>query len=396
MKPSVTGAGPALLLRRRIARGAAIAAPVLVSLLAIACGGGGPATTSGGGGTGGTGGAGGACASDAHRSTDGICDTTLAWSAGPAIGVPRDHHMTFVVDTGSARFLYVAGGYSQAQQMLLTSVVRAPIDGQGALGAWEDAADLPVGMSGAGVVVTHDEVILTGGFGSTDTWIAPVKTDGSLGTWASGPKLSGVRFHAAAVTRGDFVFVVGGIAGSQTSDEVQRATIGQDGSLSPWETVAHLPYSLSHHVAVVDGATLYVIGGQTGNTNNNSGTPHKETFAATLGDDGSVGAWQMTGDLPFAYETSAGLVHDGLVWIVGGILDKTSSEASGLPTADVLRAKILGPGKLDTWALDAASALPAARSHVHQVPILGGHVYSVSGMIGAAGDTPDVYVGVFQ
>src|SRR5262249_15477946 len=123
---------------------------------------------------------------------------------------------------------------------------------------------------------------------------------------------------------------------------------------------AHLPYSLSHHVALVDGDTLYVIGGQTGNTNDNSGMPHKEVQIATLAADGSVGAFSQGPALPQAYETSAGIIHDGFVYVVGGVVDTTSNEASGVPTANVLRAKILGPGKLDAWALDKASKLPFA------------------------------------
>jgi hypothetical protein len=344
----------------------------------------------------GAGGAGG-CAADEHAGSDGNCDTTIAWAKGPSIDLARDHHLTFIADPGptASRFLYVAGGFSQASNALLDSVVRCPLADDGSLGAWEDAGKLMTATSGNGVVVTHGEVIIAGGFQSSSSWTAPIAADGSLGAWALGPKLGGVRFHTTAVTSGDWVYVIGGLNGNVTTDEVARTTIGADGSLSDWQVIAHLPYSLSHHVSFLDGTTLYVVGGQTGNTNDNSGKPHTETLIATIQSDGSLSDWSMGPPLPQAYETSASMVHDGFAYVVGGILDKTSNEAGGVATKNVVRARITGPGELDGWAVDAGSALPIARSHVHQTPVFGDHVYSVAGMMGI-GDTTEVDVGTFQ
>lgn len=337
------------------------------------------------------------CAADEHAGEAG-CDTAITWATGPDLKVARDHHATFLVDPGpaAARFLYVAGGYSQAQQQLLTDVVRAPVGDDGSLGAWSEAAPLPAANSGMGVVVTHGEVILTGGFGTVRTWSAGIQPDGSLGAWTAGPSLSQALFHAPAVVFGDSVYVLGGLDGNVTVDSVQRATIDADGTLEAWQTVAHLPYTLSHESAVVDGSTLYVIGGQTGNTNDNSGVPHKEVWAAPLASDGSVGAFTQTSSLPLATLTQASVVHDGFVYVLAGVSTPTSSEADLLPTSAVLRAKILGPGALDTWEIDTASQLPAPHSHVHQTPMFGPYIYSVSGMVGAMGDTPSVFVGTYQ
>jgi hypothetical protein len=249
-----------------------------------------------------------------------------------------------------------------------------------------------------GVVVTHGEVILAGGFMSDKTWTAAIQMDGSLGAWTAGPALSQQLFHTAAVVWGDFLYVVGGLGGMNldtTSDEVQKASIAKDGTLGAFQTVAHLPYTLSHHVALAEGGMLYVIGGQTGNPNNNSGTPHKEVQIAAIAADGSVGAWSQGPLLPEAYSTSAGVVHDGFVYVLGGIVDATPDEAGGVPTANVLRAALLGPGMLGAWAVDTPSALPQKVSHVHQTPLLGSRIYSVSGMSGAV-DISAVRVGLFQ
>ena len=381
-----------------------LGALVLTSLFALACGGNKATTTgSGGQGTGGGSGGGGgsgACAADEHTTPDAGCDTEITWSAAPPIAAARDHHFTVAVDLGaaSARFVYAGGGFSQASSMLLGDVTRAPIASDGTLGAWTAAAPLPVPIAGMGVVVTHGEAILAGGFFSAKTWTAAIQPDGSLGTWTAGPALSQQLFHTAAVVHGDFLYVVGGLGGTNldtTSDEVRRAPIAADGTLGAFTIVAHLPYTLSHHVLLIDGATMYVIGGQTGNPNDNSGTPHKEVQIAALAADGSLGAWTQGPETPDAYSAAGGVVHDGFLYVAGGILDATSNEAGGVPTANVIRAAVLAPGMLGAWTVDAPSKLPVARSHVHQLPVVGSHLYSVSGMTDTT-DTTAVYVGVFQ
>jgi hypothetical protein len=322
----------------------------------------------------------------------------IAWEPGPDLAVPRDHHGTFLVDPGptSARFLYAAGGFSQATATLLPGVVRAPVADDGTLGPWADAAPLPLGISGMGVVVTHNEVVLTGGYSSKKSWSAAIQPDGSLGTWTPGPDLDQGLFHGALVAFGDWVYVVGGINGNVTTDEVQRAQIGADGALGAWSVVAHLPYSLSHEVAAVDGATLYVVSGQSGNVNNNSGTPHLEVQVATFAQDGTLGPWTAGPPVPQAIETASAAVHDGFLYVLGGVVDATAHESSGVASTQLLRAPILSPGVLGAWSVDTASQLPGARSHVHQAPIFGSHIYSVSGLLSTGDDSPSVQVGTFH
>lgn len=382
------------------------------SFILIACGGSsespptgstsassGSTAASGAGGSGGSGGgSGGAspCPSEQHLVDAGVCDTAITWTAGPPVAKPRDHHGTFLVDPGgtASRFLYVAGGFSQASSTLLSDVARVPVADDGSLGAWTSGTKLPIGIAGMGVVVTHGEVILAAGYQSKHTYTSAIQADGSLGAWTKGPDVSQILFHAAAVAHGDFLYVIGGIDDTMTSDEVQRSAIAADGSLGAFETIAHLPYTLSHHVAVVDSDTLYVIGGQTGNVNINAGTPHKETQIASFAADGSLSAWTQGPDLVVASETSAGLVHDGYVYVVAGV-DDTNGEASGKPSKKVQRARISAPGQLEPWAYDDASALPSPVSHVHQLPVYRDHVYSASGERSGT-DVAAVNVGQFK
>jgi hypothetical protein len=336
------------------------------------------------------------CAPDQHDA-GGVCDLAITWSRGPSLadGAGRDHHHTFIVDPGgtASRFLYLVGGFNGSG--LLASIQRSPVADDGSLGAWQDAGMLPTPVSGAGVAISHGYVVLAGGFNATATFVSKIGADGSLGTWKSGPSLSGKRFHTTAVTHGDYIYVIGGLAGTVTTDEVVRSKIDDSGNMTPYEVVAHLPYSLSHHTTVVDGDTLYVINGQTGNTNNNSGKPHREIQIATFQADGTLSPWTRGPDTPAAYETHSSAVHDGYVFIIGGVVDATADESSGVPTEDVLRARMVSPGQLGPWAKDPSSRLPGPRSHVHQAPIFNGHIYGVSGLNETVDET-DVRIGRFH
>lgn len=336
------------------------------------------------------------CSADEHDA-GGVCELAITWSTGPALadGLGRDHHHTFLVDPGgtASRFLYVAGGFNDSGQ--LATILRSPVADDGSLGPWQDAGMLPTAVAGAGVVVTHGVVVLAGGFSSNATLTAAINADGSLGTWKTGPTLPGKWFHTSAVVHGDYVYVLGGINGTMTTDDVVRSPIDAQGNMGPYEVIAHLPYTLSHHTAILDGDTLYVINGQTGNTNNNSGKPHREVQIATFQADGKLSAWTEGPQTPDAYETHGSALHDGFVFIIGGVMDATTDESNGLPSRDVLRAPILGPGQLGPWVKDVSSRMPSPRSHTHQLPIFKDKIYGVSGLDSTVDET-DVRIGTFH
>ncbi len=336
------------------------------------------------------------CAADEHDA-GGVCELGITWKAGPALadGLGRDHHHTFIVDPGgtSSRFLYVMGGFNDSGE--LATILRSPLADEGSLGAWQDAGMLPTAVAGAGVVVTHGVVVLASGFNSNATLSAPINADGSLGTWKTGPTLPGKWFHTTAVVHGDFIYVIGGLAGTVTTDNVVRSSIDAKGNLGEWEVIGHLPYSLSHHTSIVDGDTLYVVNGQTGNTNNNSGKPHREVQIATFQADGKLSAWTQGPDTPSSYSTHASAIHDGFLFIIGGVVDATSDESGGLPSRDVLHAPILGPGQLGPWVKDTSSRMADPRSHTHQVPIFKDKIYGVSGQNQTVDET-DVRIGTFH
>jgi hypothetical protein len=360
-----------------------------LGLALVACGsthsGAGASGDDGGGGEGDAGvavndGGSAACPNDASA---GAC-LAITWAVGPKLPTARNHHMTWLADTGSAPFIYVAGGSNSASQGI-ADVECAGINPDGTLRPWEKTTPLPNAIIGAGVTVTHGEVVLAGGYGLTASWRATINADGSMGTWTAGPALPGPWFHTAAVSFANYVYVIGGLNGMMEIDQVVRATVAADGSLGAFQAAATLPYPLSHHSAVVQDHVLYVLGGES-----SDGIARPDVLSAVLSDDGTIGAWKHEISMPMDLETQASFVYSGSIYAIGGI--------SGLGSVNnVLRSPLSADGSLGAWLDDKASALPHARSHVHQMPIYQGWVYSVAGApTGFPSVTTETDIGTFH
>jgi hypothetical protein len=324
------------------------------------------------------------CAADSHVDDAGVCSASIAWTVGADIAIPRNHHMTWVTE-GTNAYVYVAGG-SNASSQAIADVQRALINSDGTLGAWEEVTPLPAPTIAASVILTHGEVILTGGYSTVATWTSQIQADGSMGPWMAGPKLTGPWFHATGVAFQDFAYVIGGfdLLGNEIN-QVVRASVADDGTLGPWQSVATLPSGLSHHASVVFGSTLYVSGGESKN-----GVPKPDVITASLASDGSLGAWATAPSLPYAVETHATFVHDGAIYVAGGIDGNLNSLAT------ITRAPLAPDGTVGTWVVDPFSALPHARSHVHQMPIHGAFIYSVAGApTGFPSTTAETDIGSF-
>jgi hypothetical protein len=345
------------------------------------------AAGSGGGSPAGSGGGGSAtCPADAHDDPDAGCVASITWAMGPKVPTARNHHHTWIADQGAAVFLYVAGG-SDANSDGLSDVQRAPVNADGTLGPWAAGTSLPDAIIGAGVALIHGEVVLAGGYGLSTTWISAIQPDASMGPWKAGPPLPGAWFHTTAVAFQDFVYVIGGLDGTTEENQVVRSLVASDGTLGAWQPAATLPYALSHHASVVSGTTLYVLGGESVD-----GVPRDDVLSAPLAADGSIGAWKHELSLPSPVETHSAFVHDGSLYVVGGIVGPSLASS-----AAVVRSPLAADGTLGAWVTDASSALPHARSHVHQTPVRQTWVYSVAGApTGFPSVTDETDVGTFH
>lgn len=341
----------------------------------------------------GTGGGGGSCDVGSHATANG-CEATLeSWSPGPSLIKGRDHHVTFAATSPAGTFLYAAVGAS-ASGSADSTVERAAIGADGALGAFEKIGNTPKGLIGPGFTAGTDDrsFILAGGLASdgnstTNTFVGHIEDDGTV-TFTSGPELATSRYHVTVTYVNGFVFAIGGLFQDVSSgspeqtveDVVERATF--DGTtIGPWTALAPLPIASTHHAAVAHDGAIWIIGGGSG------ASARKSILRATVGADGALGAFEDAGELPEGRATSSAFFFLDHLYVVAGMTSLTGGEV-----ATVLRAPIADD---KAGAFEELTALPKARAHAHQTPLVNGHLYNVGGSIKHVVQK-DVFIGLLE
>lgn len=157
--------------------------------------------------------------SDVYFAAINIDGTLAAWASTTSLPVPRDQHSGAV----GGSFVYAAGGVTTGGGFLDTVVV-APINMDGTIGAWVSTTSLPVPQFG------HSSIIHSGFFyiisgSETTVSFAPINMGGTIGAWAATADFGSARQHnvsllattpAGALPAADVVYVVGG-AGESTA-----------------------------------------------------------------------------------------------------------------------------------------------------------------------------------
>ncbi|MEO7328274.1 MAG: hypothetical protein ABI193_06835 [Minicystis sp.] len=347
---------------------------------------------SGGAGTGGAGGSGPVCPPGAHPTEAGACEAALTgWAAGPPIKHKRDHHVTFVTETPSGNFLYVAAGAGSSSATL--AIERAAIAEDGTLGAFSDVAQLPTGIIGPGLAQLDRAFVLGGGLGSDSnssaaTYVGKIADDGAV-TLTKGPDLGASRYHVSLVYVKGFVFALGGLFQQVTGGNVKQDVVdtveraGFDGTtLSAFTMMPPLPTKLTHHATFVHDGAIYVLGGGS----NLAAVP--DILRASVSDTGDLGAWETVGQLSEGRASPAVTVFLDQLYVIGGMTSLTGGEQS-----TVLGGALDATGMLGSFS--PLAPLPKARAHSHQAPLYHGHLYSVGGSINHVPQA-QVYVGSFQ
>lgn len=315
---------------------------------------------------------------------------TIVWSAADPLPTARDHHVTFVTSRGGQAHLWVIGGNDYRRTM--SDSWYTTLRNDGSTGVWTSGPSLPGQRAGMGVGVSDRFVILSGGKDSaqktvTDIFVAPINDDGRLGEWRAGGHLPGPRFHHATLIHGPYLYVVGGLEAAVSVPAVLRGRISSDGTIVTWDSLTPLPRPRSHQSMFVHGNALYLVGGLDGNPAG-ANTPLSDVIRAPFLADGNLGAWQEVSKMDHAYATHATALYGGAVWLFGGVEDNARF------VDVVLRAPISADGSIGSWK-QLTVGLPAARSHVHQVPVFRDKAYSAAGSNRRV-VTTDVHIGTFR
>jgi hypothetical protein len=192
--------------------------------------------------------------------------------------------------------------------------------------------------------------IISGGWTNTGSVErATINADGTLSAFSvvAGVTLTPRYIHTAAVV-GDYVYVIGGATtGTDTlgaAVNVQRASIGADGSISTFATVPgrSLATPRNGHTSVVIGNYLYVLGGY------NAGAL-SSIERAELQEDGTLGNFSTVAGRTLSVPRSRAMaqVIGDYLYVFGGTNEGAAHPDSVFSSVE--RAPILADGSLGTF-----------------------------------------------
>lgn len=306
-------------------------------------------------------------------------DGTLGtWAHTSSLATSRDRFGLIVVNG----YMYALGG-EIGSSTYSASVEYAPIHSDGTLGAWASSADMSTTARQFGVASWNDTIYVIGGV-STGTYgksVLMVKTRAGGGgvnnAWTtSGNTLAtGLEYHASAVYNG-YIYVLGGLTSSSSTNSVEYAKLGDDGSVGSWSTTTPLVNNLSKMGVVAYEGYMYVLGGQVGTS---SSTVSGITSSAPIHADGTLGSWTIQSALPQQRASAAVAVHDNYVYVLGG------TKSSAVNT--VYYTTMSSDGTLGTW--QATSTFANARYGEGSV-VNGDYIYVLGGVDSSSNYYQDV------
>lgn len=188
---------------------------------------------------------------------------------------PLPSMRTRMAAAAGSKAVYLLGGQSARAANPDALVYVAKFDDQGGIASFESSAPLPQARSQASAVVVGSRLYVVGGLFdgndkscAKDTVIfAPINDDGSLGAFSSTTSLPRPPSGAAVAVSGSTIYIVGGTSGfgdtvgGYSVGSVLSATVGDDGHLSQWKRVGFLKDDRYGHAAAVLDSRLFVAGG---------------------------------------------------------------------------------------------------------------------------------------
>lgn len=264
-------------------------------------------------------------------------------------------------------WLYVIGGRTSAGDARAT-VLRARINANGTLGAWQTTTPLPVALYSHAAAASGSRLYVVAGYSTNyerTVYMATAAADGSLSAWQTLMPLpvGQQRVTHAATVVGNQLIVSGGYFGSPLAS-VWQAAIQADGSLAAWRAAPPLPSPLYRLSAAAADNALWLSGGRP-----TTATVSAQVYRARLQGNGSLGSWENLGAaLPEGRADHASIADQGRLFVIGG-----ANSAAVQSTAFVFS---LGAG---LTPLPAGAALPLPRARMaaavstrHDIYILGG------------------------
>lgn len=294
--------------------------------------------------------------------------TTQAWTQTSSLPEPLETQAA-AVNNG---FLYIIGGLSKGTPT--SSVLYSKIDSDGTLEPFQETTPLPYTLYRylCGVV-NNNFIYAIGGIadGSTTSSVlyAPILGDGTVGQWTPTTSLpEPLQLHGTVANNG-YLYVIGGstapVAESgQETNAVAYAEFNPDGTLGPFTPTTDLPVADYKTCPVADHGAIYLLGGEVPESTS-------AVWYALPAEDGSLAAWNAATPLPYTNAATAIVNSDGAIVMMGGDTSGTGADTSG-----AAKGRLLGLGTIQ-WHL--LPALPKVTSRQAGASY-DGYVYSIGGL----------------
>jgi hypothetical protein len=244
------------------------------------------------------------------------------WSAAASLPGEFAYFQAFVTKNR----LYLIGGGGNTITSFDT-IYTAPIGSDGALGTWTTSGNFPVAVNGVQVVVLKDRVYAFGGGNSSGAlnsiYKANINTDGTLGAWSLYGNLpTNLIAGNVAVTKNRIYLIGGGTTASAFVNTVYSTTINSDGTLGTWSLYGTIPLNLTVGCIYVTKNCIYLLGGAYA-----LNTYTSNIYKANINLDGTLSGWEMIGNMPYTLGYSTCVAVKNKLHVIAGYIGGSVSNA---------------------------------------------------------------------
>ena len=189
--------------------------------------------------------------------------------------------------------------------------------------------------------------------GVTTVEYADIRPNGTLGSWSAGTSLPSARHGHSSHMYNDVLYLIGGNSSGTLQNTMHYVKLNSDGSMNSWQSAANIPSArstLGGSFSTIWGAYIYLSGGCTAVNGSGYCTAYaSDTQIGSINADGSVSGWRnVTGLL----NTRIGynmIAWQGGLYRLGGCTEQNTSTGVCLSTlADVDYGTINPSGEVST------------------------------------------------
>lgn len=235
------------------------------------------------------------------------------------------------------------------------------------LGAWVQAANMPASTAYSQAVLTKNRVYIFSRYNgtnyTTNVYTASVSGSGVIGTWSAGTAIPTAVAYSNIIAINSYLYLIGGYNNTGYKSTIWRCPINTDGTIGTWSVYGSLPFTVGNSAVIATRTKLYVIGGYMAGTRSNA------VYYATIDSNGDLGSWIASVSLPIAVTDHGVIFSKTRICVLGGTTNTGD-------TAEVYCAEVDSSDNITAWI--RSSNLPETCSQsvfingTNRVHMLGG------------------------